>query len=330
MPHQLDLAAVGRIAHRHVDAADRGEDVGEDAIALGVAGNVVEQHRRVADLALIDVDDAADLALALGAARCASPRRPLPSRRARRAGPASTRWTWRRRGADRRWCSWRRSSNSLRLILRSARSPSSSPRRMGPLSHCICRIPFPPLSSLVIPECLANAPPPGFERRRARLPCDCAPERVRVARDAGVRVDPRASMRSRHRGSPDGKCRKSAVSSSVPRAVFEACSVRPPVVGLFQDPSRCGALPWGLNHRCGTSMRPARWRGVTIALPRVPLLRSCRYGTSRLGPPGRGVRLCTPHFAFPGHRPRSARLTRPRPSRGSRRSHDKSARRGRG
>ena len=68
MPHQFDLGAVGRMAHRHVDAADRGEQVRQDAMALGIAGNVVEQHQRIADLALVDVDDAADLALALGAA----------------------------------------------------------------------------------------------------------------------------------------------------------------------------------------------------------------------------------------------------------------------
>jgi hypothetical protein len=37
-------------------------------MALGIARDVVEQHQRIADLALVDVDDAADLALALGAA----------------------------------------------------------------------------------------------------------------------------------------------------------------------------------------------------------------------------------------------------------------------
>ena len=68
MANQLDLGAIGRIAHRHVDAADRGEQVRQDAVALGIAGDVVEQHQRIADLALEDIDDAADLALALGAA----------------------------------------------------------------------------------------------------------------------------------------------------------------------------------------------------------------------------------------------------------------------
>ena len=106
MAHQLDLARFGRMAHGQVDAADRGQDVGQDAVTLRIARDVVEQHHRVADLALIDVDDAADLALALGAARCASPRRPPPSARARRASPASARWISRKRRADRRWCSW--------------------------------------------------------------------------------------------------------------------------------------------------------------------------------------------------------------------------------
>ncbi len=197
------------------------------------------------------------------------------------------------------------------------------------LSHCICRIPFPPLSSLVIPECLANAPPPGFRGAGRAFLANCAPERVRVARDAGSgwTHGPRCVAAPRR----SGKCRKSAVSVSVPRAVFEACSVRPPVVGLFQDPSRCEARFLGaLTTALGPSMRPARWRGVTIALPRVPLLRSCRYGISRLGPPGRGVRSAPLISHSRATAPDPQRLTRPRPSRGSRRSHDKSARRGRG
>src|SRR5262249_12577580 len=50
-----------------VDARNRGEDVGDDAVALGKAGDLVEQHRGIAHLAHIDVDDAADLLLRLGA-----------------------------------------------------------------------------------------------------------------------------------------------------------------------------------------------------------------------------------------------------------------------
>ncbi len=140
----------------------------------------------------------------------------------------------------------------------------------------------------------ANAPPPGFERRGCRLPSNvrflamCASFKCEGGAGRRGPGGPTGLDISRHRGIVEVPQVRRFLS--VPRAVFEACSVRPPVVGLFQDPSRCGALPWGLNHRSGTSMRPARWRGVTVALPRVPLLRSCRYGISRLGPPGRGVR----------------------------------------
>ena len=65
--HQFDGAGVGIEPERDVDAPDRGEDVGEDAPAARKSRHVVEQHRLVADAALIDVDDAADLLLALGA-----------------------------------------------------------------------------------------------------------------------------------------------------------------------------------------------------------------------------------------------------------------------
>ena len=68
MPHQLDLGAVGRVAHRHVDAADRGEQIRQNPMTLRISRDVVEQHQRIADLALVDIDDAADLALTLGAA----------------------------------------------------------------------------------------------------------------------------------------------------------------------------------------------------------------------------------------------------------------------
>ena len=36
-------------------------------MAARIAGHLVEQHRLVADVALVDIDDAADLLLALGA-----------------------------------------------------------------------------------------------------------------------------------------------------------------------------------------------------------------------------------------------------------------------
>ena len=50
-----------------VDAADRGQDVGDDAMALGIAGDFVEQDRLVAGLALVEIDDAADLLVAVRA-----------------------------------------------------------------------------------------------------------------------------------------------------------------------------------------------------------------------------------------------------------------------
>ena len=65
--HQIDGARVGIEPQRDVDAPHRGEDIGEDAVAARKAGHVVEQHGLVADPALIDVDDAADFLLALGA-----------------------------------------------------------------------------------------------------------------------------------------------------------------------------------------------------------------------------------------------------------------------
>ena len=52
---------------RDVDAANRRQDIGEDAVAARITGNVVEQDGLIADPALIDIDGAADLALALGA-----------------------------------------------------------------------------------------------------------------------------------------------------------------------------------------------------------------------------------------------------------------------
>ena len=65
---EIDRRAVDRPAQREVDAPDRGEDVRENAVAARVARNVVEQHGAVAHLAHVEVDDAADLVLALGAA----------------------------------------------------------------------------------------------------------------------------------------------------------------------------------------------------------------------------------------------------------------------
>src|ERR1700692_44390 len=65
--HQLGGTGIGIEPERDVDAPHRGQNIGEDTMAARIAGHVVEQHGLVADLALIDVDDAADLFLALGA-----------------------------------------------------------------------------------------------------------------------------------------------------------------------------------------------------------------------------------------------------------------------
>ena len=145
---------------------------------------------------------------------------------------------------------------------------------------------------------------PDLVRHRARLSFHSLRHLEQVRGGAGRRGSggPTGLDISRHRGDPDWWCRKSAGSFSVPRAVFEACSVRPPVVGLFQDPSRCGALPRGLNHRSGTSMRPARWQrgyGRTAKNPAVAKL-SLRDLTAWAA--WAGCTFGTPHFAFPGHR----------------------------
>ena len=65
---QLDLGAVGRHADRHIDAADRGENVREDAVAAADSPGCRRTAPPDCRSCAVDVDDAADLALALGAA----------------------------------------------------------------------------------------------------------------------------------------------------------------------------------------------------------------------------------------------------------------------
>src|SRR6516162_6482370 len=65
---EFDRRTVDRQTEREIDAPHRGENIREDAMAVGIARNVVEQHGTVAHLAHIEVDDAADFRLALGAA----------------------------------------------------------------------------------------------------------------------------------------------------------------------------------------------------------------------------------------------------------------------
>ena len=64
---QVHLARIGGQAERDVDAAHAGQDVGDDAVTLRVTGDLVEHDGRAVARALVDVDDAADLPLALGA-----------------------------------------------------------------------------------------------------------------------------------------------------------------------------------------------------------------------------------------------------------------------
>ena len=163
---------------------------------------------------------------------------------------------------------------------------------------------------------LANAPPPGF-LAGAGSPVVCcsilALEEKEGARNAGVTLDPRASMprgtkaaRSRAgRLGLSARCcrlvgrqrRKSAVTSGVPRAVFEACSVGPPVDRLFR---RRPLFPLLGVQRLSTAVgigRCERGRTPRTHPPSYPVARSRRAGTPRLGPPRRMVRA-TRH----GHR----------------------------
>jgi hypothetical protein len=64
---QVHVGGVRRQAKRHLDALGRGENVGKRAISARIARNIVEQDRLVADLALVEVDNAADLVLTVGA-----------------------------------------------------------------------------------------------------------------------------------------------------------------------------------------------------------------------------------------------------------------------
>ena len=64
---EIHLGGLGGHPERQVDAPDRGQDIGEDAIAARISGNVVEEDSGIAHSPLIEVDDPADLPLALGA-----------------------------------------------------------------------------------------------------------------------------------------------------------------------------------------------------------------------------------------------------------------------
>ena len=123
------------------------------------------------------------------------------------------------------------------------------------------------------------------------------PNKSEGARDAGGRTDPRASAsrdteaERRSRPGPPSVLSKPQVRllSSVPRAVFEACSARPPVDFVFR-PLRAlryfGAYPPFLG--LGSAWPLVRRDG---AATKSPLTRTCRAGTARLGPPALGVRV---------------------------------------
>ncbi len=65
--NQLHFGCLRRQSERNVDTRHRGQDVGDDAPAAGKPRHVVEQQRGIAHLALINVDDAADLLFGFGA-----------------------------------------------------------------------------------------------------------------------------------------------------------------------------------------------------------------------------------------------------------------------
>ncbi len=96
----------------------------------------------------------------------------------------------------------------------------------------------------------------------------------------------------------------------------------------FSEPLEPNGSSSGPIHRFGPPPMPNGWNRCTASTSKDPVLRSCRYGTSRLGPPGRGVRSAPLISHSQATAPDPQRLTRPRPSRGSRRRHDKSAGRG--
>src|SRR3954463_14597016 len=65
--YQLHFGSFGRQTECNIDAWHGGQDVGDDAVTLRIAGDLVEHHRRVTHLPHIDVDDTADLFPGLGA-----------------------------------------------------------------------------------------------------------------------------------------------------------------------------------------------------------------------------------------------------------------------
>jgi hypothetical protein len=99
----------------------------------------------------------------------------------------------------------------------------------------------------------------------------------RAARDVVGPENPRASVRRRTEAIRIG-IPQVRPFSNVPRAVFEACSARPPVAQFSIHRCWAAATAWPLARRYGS-----RHQGPGDAI--------CRAGTVQLGPPRRGVRL---------------------------------------
>ncbi len=78
------LRRIHRQIERDIDARHRGQDIGQHPVTLVVARNVVEHDRRVGHFAHMDIDNRADLLLAVGARhvlqlpRRFEPRNPVP------------------------------------------------------------------------------------------------------------------------------------------------------------------------------------------------------------------------------------------------------------
>jgi len=131
---------------------------------------------------------------------------------------------------------------------------------------------------------------------------DAHPKREKGARDGGSSTDPRACASREARAGrcfsneASSDCREPQVRqlSGVPRAMFEACSARPPVDFPFQAPSLAGLQ--SLSTAAGTcrrtavgSRRSAGSRGPQRRAAGAPGPGSfgCRAGAVRPSPPTR-------------------------------------------
>jgi broad specificity phosphatase PhoE len=65
--NELHFGSLRGQPERHIDARNRSQDVGNDAVAAGKPRHFIEQQRRMAHFPLVDVNEATDLLLMLGA-----------------------------------------------------------------------------------------------------------------------------------------------------------------------------------------------------------------------------------------------------------------------